>query len=44
MLGKPSVVEAQTLGEQNLLEQFFESLFFRYPGARLIITERAKPQ
>ena len=37
MLSKPGVVEAQTLGEQNLLEQF------RYPGARLIITERAEP-
>src|SRR5262245_11515094 len=43
MLGEPSVVETQLLGQQNLLEQFLEGLFLRYPGPRLIVAERAKP-
>ncbi len=42
MLGEPGLVEAQPLGELNLLEQFFEALGLRHPGSRLVVTESPK--
>ena len=43
MLGEPGLVETQLLGEQDLLEQFLESLALRHPGPCLVITESPKP-
>ena len=43
VLGKPSVVETEPLGEQDLLEQFLKGLFFRHPRARLIVAESSEP-
>ncbi len=42
MLGEPGLVEAQPLGELNLLEQFLETLGLRHPGSRLVVTESPK--
>ncbi len=42
MLGEPGLVEAQPLGELNLLEQFLEALGLRHPGSRLVVTESPK--
>ena len=43
MLGKPSLVKTQSLGELNLLQQFLKGLAFRHPGSCLIVTESPKP-
>ncbi len=42
MLGEPGLVEAQPLGELNLLEQFLEALRLRHPGPSLVVTESPK--
>ena len=43
MLGKPSLVKTQSLGELNLLQQFLKGLSLRHPRPCLIVTESPKP-
>src|SRR5512145_3393072 len=42
VFGEPGVVEAQSLRKLDLSKKLLESLAFRHPGSRLIVTEGSK--